>query len=201
MIPAVARVSHRVHLYPRAQQGKRRNTGILLSLPEPATEHDSTGISSLTSVDDGRIFLVRACGLRTGSSPISGVGLSGLVTHPKSVVLGGLPFVSSDIRDFCAHGQYIIIDNPSAPSGRFIARVSAAVTIDDCRPGRREFCCRRHCFRFGFCRTLWGRHGLGRNPRCRDEYRPACSFPVEHLTASRLRRDHSFGHVRPFTAW
>lgn len=33
-------------------------------LPEPALEHDGTGSSSLTPVQDGGIFLILACGLQ-----------------------------------------------------------------------------------------------------------------------------------------
>ena len=73
------------------------------------------------------------------SSRTPGVGLSGLVPRPESPGLGGLPFVSSDYRDFRAHGPRIGIDDLSAPSGRFITRVSAAVTTADRRPGRGEF--------------------------------------------------------------
>ena len=38
-------------------------------LPEPATKHGRSRSSSLKSLDGGGIFLIRACGLRTGSSP------------------------------------------------------------------------------------------------------------------------------------
>ena len=130
------------------------NADFLSRLPEPAREHDRTGCSSLTSVEDGGIFFIRVCGLRTRSSPIPGVGLSGLVPHPESAVMGGLPFASSDRCDFRAHGPRMRIDNLFAPSGRFVTRVTAAVATDDCRPGRGELSCCRHCFRFGFRRTL-----------------------------------------------
>ncbi|MEP1591365.1 ribonuclease H family protein, partial [Sulfitobacter sp.] len=42
-------------------------------LPEPATEHDRSGSSRLNPVEDGGIFLIRACGLRARSSPTPGV--------------------------------------------------------------------------------------------------------------------------------
>ena len=115
------------------------NADFLSRLPAPATEHDRTGSSSLISVEDGGIFLIRACELRTRASPIPGVGLSGLVPHPKSAVLGGLPFAPSDFRDFRIHGSSMRIDYLSAPSGRLVARVTATVTTDDYRPGRGEF--------------------------------------------------------------
>ena len=83
-------------------------------LPEPVTEHDRGGYSSLTPVEDGGIFLTRTCGLRTRSSPTPGVGLSGLVRRPESAVLGGLPFTSSDFRGFRAHKPRMRIDDLSA---------------------------------------------------------------------------------------
>ena len=47
-----------------------RNAEFLSRLPEPATEHDySIGSSSFTPLDDSGIFRIRACGLRTRSSP------------------------------------------------------------------------------------------------------------------------------------
>ena len=105
-------------------------------LPAPVTEHDRTGSGSLIPVEDGGIFLNRACGLRTRASPIPGVGLSGLVPHPESAILGGFTFTSSDFCDFRTHGPRMRIGDLSAPSGRFVARVTATVTTDDCRPGR-----------------------------------------------------------------
>ena len=54
----------------------------------------------------------------------------------ESAVLGGLPFTSADYCDFRTHGPHMRIDDLSAPSGRFVARVSASVaTVDRC-PGR-----------------------------------------------------------------
>ena len=41
----------------------------LSRLPEPATKHERSGSSSLTPEDDGGVSLIRACGLRTRSSP------------------------------------------------------------------------------------------------------------------------------------
>ena len=55
------------------------NADFLSRLPEPATEHDRSGSTSLNPVEDGGIYLIRACGLSTPSSPIPGVGLFGLV--------------------------------------------------------------------------------------------------------------------------
>ena len=59
-----------------------------------------------------------------------------LVPHPDSAVFGGLPFTCSDLRDFRTHGPRTKIDDRSAPSGRLVARVSAAVTTVDRGPGR-----------------------------------------------------------------
>ena len=112
------------------------NTDFLSRLPEPSTEHDRSGSSSLTPVEDSGIFLVRACRLRTRSSRTSGVGLSGLVPRPESAIWGGLPFTSSDFSDFRAHGPRMKTEALSASSGRFVAGVSAAVTTADRRPGR-----------------------------------------------------------------
>ena len=76
------------------------NADFLSCFPEPATEHGRNGSSNLTPVDDGGIFLILACGLRTRSYPTPGVGWSGLVPHPESAVLGGVPFASSEFSRF-----------------------------------------------------------------------------------------------------
>ena len=68
------------------------NADFLSRLPEPAMEHDRTGSCSLTIVEDGGKFLIRACGLRSRSSPTPGVGLCGLIARPESAGLGGLRF-------------------------------------------------------------------------------------------------------------
>ena len=81
------------------------NADFLSRLPEPATKHDRTGSSSRIPVEDGGTFLIQACGLRTRASPIPGVGLSGLVPHSESAVLGGLPFASSDFAIFARTGH------------------------------------------------------------------------------------------------
>ena len=92
-------------------------------------------------MDDSGIFLIWACGFRIRSSPNPGVGVGGMVPRPEIAVWDGLPFASSDFgdfRDFRVHGPRMRIDDVSAPSGRFIARVPATVTTVDCRPGRGE---------------------------------------------------------------
>ena len=67
------------------------NADFLSRLPEPATEHDRNGSTSLTPVEDGGIYLIRACGLFTPSSPIPGLGLGGLMPRAENNALGGLP--------------------------------------------------------------------------------------------------------------
>ena len=62
--------------------------------------------------------------------------LGGLVPRTESAVLGGLHFISADCCDFRTHGPHMRIDDLSAPSGRFVARVSASVTTVDRCPGR-----------------------------------------------------------------
>ena len=83
------------------------NADFLSRLPEPDTEHNLAGSSSLTPVEGGDIFLIRACGLRTRASPTPGVGLSGRVSHPESAVLVGLPFrllgLSRFLRTLATH--------------------------------------------------------------------------------------------------
>ena len=113
-----------------------RNADFLSRLPEPATKHNRSGSSSLTLVDDGGIFLIRACGVRARYSPTPGAGLGRLVSRPDSAVLGGRPFDSYEFRDFCAHGPRVRVDDLSVPPGRFVARVSATVIAVDRRRGR-----------------------------------------------------------------
>ena len=81
------------------------NADFLSRLPEPATEHDHNGSTSLNPVEDCGIYLVRVCRLITPSSPIPGVGLGGLVPRTQIAVLGGLPFTSADYCDFRTHGH------------------------------------------------------------------------------------------------
>ena len=74
------------------------NVDSLIRSPESATEHDRSGLTSfkpvgLTSpnpVGDSDIYLLRTCGLCTLSSPIPGVGLSGLVPRAEGTGLSGL---------------------------------------------------------------------------------------------------------------
>ena len=62
--------------------------------------------------------------------------LGGLVPCTESAVLGGLLFTSANYCHFRTHGPHTRIDDLSAPSGRFVARVSASVTTVDRCPGR-----------------------------------------------------------------
>ena len=82
------------------------------------------------------MYLIRACEQNAPSSPIPGVGLGGLVPRTESAVLGGPPFTSADYSDFRTHGPHMRIDDLSAPSGRFVARICASVTTVDRCPGR-----------------------------------------------------------------
>ncbi|MEP1592764.1 hypothetical protein, partial [Sulfitobacter sp.] len=67
------------------------NADFLSRLPEPATEYDRNGSSCLNPVEDGGIFLIRACGLRTRSFRFGWAG-----ARSESAVLGGILFASSD---------------------------------------------------------------------------------------------------------
>ena len=62
--------------------------------------------------------------------------MGGLVPRTEIVFLGGLSFTSADYCDFRTHGPHMRIDNLSAPSGRFVARVSASVSNVNRCPGR-----------------------------------------------------------------
>ena len=83
------------------------NADILSRLPEPATEHDRSGSTSLNRLEDGGIYLRRSCGLNTPSSSIPGVVLGGLVPRTERAVLGGLPFTSVDFRVCRTHGPRV----------------------------------------------------------------------------------------------
>ena len=91
-----------------------------------------------------RMLLVAVCtsyGLEGGTlPPRPGVGLGGLVPRTDSAVLGGLLFTSADYCDFRTHGPHMRIDDLSAPSGRFVARVSASVTTVNRCPSRGRTC-------------------------------------------------------------
>ena len=115
------------------------NAGFLSRLPQPATEHDHSGASRFTPVDDEATYLFRACGLLTSSTSVPGMGLGGLVPQPDSAVLGGLPLTATAFCDFPAHGPRMRVDDLSAPTGRFAARVSAFVGTGDDRLGRAPF--------------------------------------------------------------
>ena len=87
-----SRVSHRVRLQPRVPQGQRqRKCRFPVPFARAATEHDRPGSGSVIPVEDGGIFLIRACGLHTRASRIPGVVLSGLVPHSERC-FGWTPF-------------------------------------------------------------------------------------------------------------
>ena len=67
------------------------------------------------------------------------IGLVELVLRPDSAVLGGLPLTSTNFRDFHPHGPRMRIDDLSAPTGRFVARLSAFVGTGDDRLGRAPY--------------------------------------------------------------
>ena len=109
----------------------------LSRLPETATEHDCNGSTSLTPVEGGGIYLIRACGPHTFSSPIPGVGLGRLVPRTERTAFGGFPLTSANFSDFRTHGPRMRVDDLSASSKRFTPRVSASVTTVDGPPGRK----------------------------------------------------------------
>ena len=112
-------------------------TDFLFRLPRAVTSRARNKSSRLTPADNRVTYLVQACGLRTRSSPVSGVGLGGLVPRLDSAVLGELYFTFVDFRAFRAHGPRMKNDDTfSAPTGRFVARVSSFVSTSDRRPGR-----------------------------------------------------------------
>ena len=59
--------------------------------------------------------------------------------HPDSAVLGELPLTSTDLRNFRTHGPRMRVDDLSASTERFVARVSAFVGTNDDRLGRAPF--------------------------------------------------------------
>ena len=130
--------SPRSTTHPRVPEGQhQRKCRFSCSvLPEPATEHDRSGSSSLTPVDGGGIFLMRACGLRTRLHGPPVLAWVGWCPAPRARFWVGSRFASSDFRHFRAHGSRMRIGDLSVPAGRFVARVSAAVTTADRRPGR-----------------------------------------------------------------
>ena len=91
-------------LPPRPHDNRVFGELTLSRLPEPATEHDRSGSTSLNPVEDGGIYLTRACGLNAPSAPIPRVGLGGLV-RTESAVLGRLPFTSANFYDFAHTGH------------------------------------------------------------------------------------------------
>ena len=73
------------------------------------------------------------------STSVLGVDLGGLVPQPDSAVSGGLPLTSTDFRDFRPRRPRMRIDDLSAPTGGFVARVSAFVGTGDDRLNRAPF--------------------------------------------------------------
>lgn len=75
------------------------NAYFLPRLPQPVPEYDRSECGRPMPVDDGVIYLIRACGRRIRSSLVPGVGLGRLVPRHDSAVLGWLPFAHSDFSD------------------------------------------------------------------------------------------------------
>ena len=111
------------------------NADFLSRLPEPATEHDRNGSTSLTPLEGGGVYLIRACGLYTPSSPIPGVGLGGLIPRTENNALGRLPLTLADFCNFRTHGPRVRLDGLPTPSRRFVTRVSASTATVDSSPG------------------------------------------------------------------
>ena len=99
-------------------------------------EHDRHGSTSLTPVEDGGIYLIRACGLCTPSSPIPGVGLGGLLPRTENNALRGLFLTLADFCGFLSNGPRMRFDDLRAPSRRFIGRVCASPATVDSSPRR-----------------------------------------------------------------
>ena len=94
------------------------------------------GRTSLTRVEDGRIYLIWACGLKTPSFPIPGVGLGGLMPRTEHNAPGRLPLTVAGFCGFCTHGPRVRLDELPTPSKRFVACVSASTATVDSSPGR-----------------------------------------------------------------
>ena len=181
--------------YPRVPQRQRQRKQIMLIFyPVCRSLQHSTNAVGLATPPPSRTAV-------SSSSEPAGFALAlhrlpvsawvGWCPTVKSPSWSGLPFTSLDFHDFRAHGPSMRIDDISASLGRFVARVSASVAIVDCRPGLRVFSPTANLrFRFGFSRTLRGRPGFCRSPRCSDDYRPARSSPDDRFTGRRFRRDH-----------
>ena len=77
----------------------------LARLPEPATDYDGSGLTSLNpvglaspdSVGDSSIYLLQTGGLRAPPSPIPGLGLGGLCPAPKD----GFGWAHVPLRKHC----------------------------------------------------------------------------------------------------
>lgn len=111
--PAMTRVLDRIRLHAPVPLGKCLRKVIFLSgMPQPATAHGRSRSHRITSVDDRAIYLVRACGLRTPSSPVPGIGLGGLVPRSYRVDFPSIYFDSRDIR---AHRPRMRMGDVSAP--------------------------------------------------------------------------------------
>lgn len=132
----MTRVSHRVRLHIRGRKSSSNgNASFLFRLPPPATDHDRSGSSRLTPMDDEAIYLIRTCRLRRPLSPVP-LGFFGLVSRPDSAVLGGIPLTPTDYQDFRPRGPRVTNDDSAIRTGWFVAHVCAVVDTTEARFGR-----------------------------------------------------------------
>lgn len=80
-------------------------------LPQPATEQDGIGRTSLSPPDYEGIYLVRACGLRTSDHATMGVALGELIPPAPDTHLVGLRFTDNEFLHFCPHGARMKVED------------------------------------------------------------------------------------------
>ena len=68
------------------------NADFMSRLPEPATEHDRSGLTSLSPVEDGGIYVMRACGLKHSLLADSGCWFEWASAPQQKCCLGWAPF-------------------------------------------------------------------------------------------------------------
>ena len=115
--------------------------------------------------------------------------MGGLVPRTESGVLGGVPFTSAEFCDVCTHGSRMTIDDLSAPSESFVARVSASVAPSIAFPAAGGLCLQLTTLLLRF-QPYPPYHGFHSSPGSSIDRRPADSFLKEFHTGDRLRRHH-----------
>ena len=128
----------------------------------------------------------------------------GLVPGTDSAVLGGVPFTSAGFIDFRTHGSRMRIADLSAPSGGFVACVSASIAPVDSCPGRgRVFPAAENAFDSVFAVPTKVGTGSAEAPAASTTVAQPTLFSGswELYTGDRLRRDHRPDRVRPYLAW